>query len=143
MVVMHHGHGSIKSRLNLAAPIAAVLTMLAFRARGRGRASTIAKATTATDPDRAASLSADAERIAQSISRWRPTGSAARSFLLRWTAKESALGSITEALASTDPDQAKRIAQCITPGPRRCPHWCKSRKLSKGQGPTASRPDGR
>ena len=76
----------------------------------------VAEAMAAADPDRAARLSADAERIAQSISRWSPTGSAARSFFLGQPAKEPALGSVAQALAATDPDRAERIAQWISPG---------------------------
>ena len=62
--------------------------------------SRIAEALAATDPDRAARLLADAERIANSIT--------------DECSKASALSGVAEALAATDPDRAERIANSIT-----------------------------
>ena len=65
------------------------------RAAKASALSDIAKALAATDPDRAARLLADAERIANSIT--------------DESSKASALSGIAEALAATDPDRAARL----------------------------------
>jgi hypothetical protein len=73
----------------------------------------IAEAVAATDPDRAARLTADAERIAQSMT--------------KESSKALALVRITESVAATDPDRAEDIARSITAEERKeqaLGSWC-------------------